>query len=414
LNKPHSSVKGLLTAGAAYNYEALLVFRAVVGFGVGSLTIPFDLLAEFLPSTHRGRFLMFIDFFWTLGSLYVTAMAWLFLESFGWRFLAYCVSFPVLVVSVAAVFLLPESPRWLLLKGRVKDSRFVLTDMASASNFELDFVDDPDAVAASPPHPPASTKTTAPPTESSPIVPDEAALPTGHGHQHHARYTDLWATPHMRGISFPLWIIWSSFGLSYYGLIFLIARLNTKPASVNSTVLCSFDYEAMLHNAVAELVGIGVAAVLIDRWGRTRTQAALYALGGVAVLAMALQWPTAAYVPYLSMVARMSAMAASCATWVATPELYATEVRATGHAVCSSLARVGAFFSPYIVFSNASVFTVGVLLATANFVAASVSLMLPETKGTVLAADKEGDSRNAPVFYARMSQRTPHKRVFLS
>lgn len=46
--------------------------------------------------------------------------------------------------------------------------------------------------------------------------------------------------------------------------------------------------------------------------------------------------------PFISMIARMGAMGSSCATWVATSELYPTEMRATGHSVASALARIGA------------------------------------------------------------------------
>ena len=44
----------------------------------------------------------------------------------------------------------------------------------------------------------------------------------------------------------------------------------------------------------------------------------------------------------------MCAMAASCATWVATSEIYPTRMRATGHAVANGLARLGAFGSPFV------------------------------------------------------------------
>ena len=90
---------GLLSASSR-TYEWLLTFRAIVGFGVGGLTVPFDLLAEFLPSAERGKYLLYIEYFWTLGSFYV-------------------VSAPVAICSVISIVYLPESPRWLLLKGRI-------------------------------------------------------------------------------------------------------------------------------------------------------------------------------------------------------------------------------------------------------------------------------------------------------
>jgi MFS family permease len=58
------------------DYTTLVIFRGIVGFGVGGCTVPFDLLAEFLPNSHRGQFLMNIEYFWTLGCIFVVGFAW--------------------------------------------------------------------------------------------------------------------------------------------------------------------------------------------------------------------------------------------------------------------------------------------------------------------------------------------------
>jgi hypothetical protein len=75
-------------------------------------------------------------------------------------------------------------------------------------------------------------------------------------------------------------------------------------------------------------------------------------------------------------------MGASCATWVATSELYPTEMRATGHSVSSSIAKLGSFLVPYFVVSSISFSTVGIVLGCVNLVASVVAFFtLPETKG---------------------------------
>lgn len=55
------------SAGLAPSFEVLLILRCLVGVGIGAVSIPFDLLAEFVPSSQRGEFLMFIEYFWTIG-----------------------------------------------------------------------------------------------------------------------------------------------------------------------------------------------------------------------------------------------------------------------------------------------------------------------------------------------------------
>jgi hypothetical protein len=82
--------------------------------------------------------------------------------------------------------------------------------------------------------------------------------------------------------------------------------------------------------------------------------------------------------------ARCAVMGASCATWVATPELLPTALRATGHSISSSVARIGAFSAPFLVDSDLNNFTIGILLAIMSAVGSCAALLLPETLGTLL------------------------------
>ena len=53
------AIAGVVTA-FCQNYEQLLFARFWVGFGVGGLIVPFDMLGEFLPSAARGKNLLYI------------------------------------------------------------------------------------------------------------------------------------------------------------------------------------------------------------------------------------------------------------------------------------------------------------------------------------------------------------------
>ncbi len=120
--------------------------------------------------------------------------------------------------------------------------------------------------------------------------------------------------------------------------------------------------------------------MLLCRWGRIRTQSAGYALCAISAVLLGTRMSS----PVLStvgIVARCAVMSASCATWVATPELFPTELRATGHAVASSVARIGAFSAPFLVDSNASPLSVGIVIAVFSGGAAAAVLFLPETAG---------------------------------
>jgi MFS family permease len=93
----------------------------------GALIVPFDILAEFMPSSHRGRFSMFISYFWTIGSVFVASFAWILLSrGYSWRILVYVTAAPVALSSIASILYLPESPRWLVVQGRHKEAQEVI------------------------------------------------------------------------------------------------------------------------------------------------------------------------------------------------------------------------------------------------------------------------------------------------
>lgn len=357
-------------SGTAPSFEWLLFFRVIVGFGVGGLSVPFDLLAEFLPVSDRGNFLIYIEYFWTFGSMFVAGVAWMALDKIGWRGLSYVTAVPVTLSSLAAFMYLPESPRWLLVKGRYAEAEEVVKCAAVVSGIELTpFSLQP------------GSRVSASQERCHFVNDDDNEVSKGEG-----SYFDLVRTPKMRQLTFPLGIIWVAFGFTYYGIVLFVTRIYTKPVEATSLgshggSICTFDYQPMFINASAELLGVFLTSLVINPWGRTRTQAAFYALAGFSVMFVGFELPTIGLLPYMSMIARLGAMGASCATWVATPELYPTEMRATGHSVCSSLAKIGSFFVPYFVVSSISLSTIGVTLAAVNFIASFVAFALPETAG---------------------------------
>jgi MFS family permease len=113
----------------APNFNILLVCNLFVGIGVGCVFISLDLLAELLPVEWRGLFLMSINYFWTIGSMFVACMAWLLLDAYGWRVLIMSAALPAVGTVVLALAYLPESPRWLMLQGRTAEANELLDEI---------------------------------------------------------------------------------------------------------------------------------------------------------------------------------------------------------------------------------------------------------------------------------------------
>jgi putative MFS transporter len=116
-------VFGFATA-AANSLPVMLLCRFLVGIGVGGLTVPFDTLAEFVPASHRGTNLLAIEYFWTAGTLMVPVLAYFSLSEGddahenGWRIFVLLCGLPCLASTVLGLFYVPESPRWLMTKGK--------------------------------------------------------------------------------------------------------------------------------------------------------------------------------------------------------------------------------------------------------------------------------------------------------
>jgi hypothetical protein len=125
-------VFGFLTA-AANNFAVLLLFRFLVGFGVGGLTVPFDTLAEFVPASDRGTNLLAIEYFWTAGTLAVPVAAYFTLgddSRDGWRIFVLVCGIPCLISTILGLMYVPESPRWLMTQGKYSKALGILRNAA--------------------------------------------------------------------------------------------------------------------------------------------------------------------------------------------------------------------------------------------------------------------------------------------
>ena len=334
-------------SGTSPNYATLIAFRAITGFGVGGVSVAFDLLAEFLPSRARGKFLTYIEYFWTIGAMMVSGLAWAILDSQGWQTLTYLTAIPVTLTCIYSYIYCPESPRWLMIKGKMDMAEKTIRNAAAVNDFIM---------------PPFS------------LLPEEE--------KEDCKFVDLVMTEEIRNITLPLWIIWSGFGFTYYGMILFTSRIY-EVDTVEDDGVCSFDYSAIFVNTAAEVAGVSICALCIDSMGRINTTVGTYFMAGMFVFMLGMAKASSA-VLVLSMISRMFIMSASNSVWVMTPELYDTDTRTLGHAVAAALSKAGAFVSPYVVFSSIDTISISIILFVVNLLSAAVALLLPETVNRAL------------------------------
>jgi sugar porter (SP) family MFS transporter len=132
-----------VVTGWAYSFDAFIVWRIAGGIAIGLTSNVSPLyIAEISPSEIRGRLVSFNQLAIVFGILLAQVANWLIarpvaaglnaaamLQTWnvqtGWRWMFSAVAVPAAVFIVASLFL-PESPRWLLARGREREARTVL------------------------------------------------------------------------------------------------------------------------------------------------------------------------------------------------------------------------------------------------------------------------------------------------
>lgn len=349
---------GSFLCAASGSVEQLILFRILLGFGMGmEFPIGQAMVSELLPAKQRGRYVAMLEGFWPIGFIAAGILAYFLLPIGGWRMVFVALGIPAIFVLIVRLYV-PESPRWLEECGRHEEADRVM------SRFE-------DNVRKAQGH------TTLP--EPEPIVQQPV------GKSCRSAFKELWAVEY-RGRTLMLWGLWFFALLGYYGLTTWLGALLQQagyPAtkSVFYTVLIS----------LAGIPGFIASAYLLEIWGRKPT-----------LVLMLLGSACSAFF-YGSTAANMGAQTQLIAfglcmqffmfgmwsvLYAYTPELYPTRARATGSGFASSIGRLGSLIGPFIVgvilpaAGQVGVFSLG----AASFIVAALVVLLygVETKGKKL------------------------------
>ncbi|GKC68192.1 probable polyol transporter 4, partial [Tanacetum coccineum] len=113
----------------APSFEFLMIGRLLAGVGIGfGVMIAPVYITEISPAVSRGTFTTFPEIFINLGILlgYVSNYAFSGLSShINWRVMLAVGILPSIFIGFA-IFIIPESPRWLVLQKRIDEARVVL------------------------------------------------------------------------------------------------------------------------------------------------------------------------------------------------------------------------------------------------------------------------------------------------
>ncbi|WP_296902934.1 MFS transporter [uncultured Megasphaera sp.] len=213
----------------SWNYQSLLVFRFLVGFGLGGeLPVAATLVSEYAPSRVRGRFIVLLESFWGLGWIAAACIAYFFIPVYGWRMAFLIGALPALYVCLIRMHM-PESVRYLLAHGRVKEARQIVVSLEQQLHVPV-----------------------------APFTGETETLPP----VTKASFRELWKKPFLSR-TIMLWLVWFGINFSYYGIFMWLPSLVFQQGF---TVVKTFEY--VLIMTLAQLPGYYCAAWLVDKIDR--------------------------------------------------------------------------------------------------------------------------------------------------
>lgn len=343
----------------AWNFESLLAFRFLVGFGLGGqLPVAVTLVTEFSPPNVRGKFIVLLESFWGVGWLVAALISYLVIPKFGWH-----VAFIIGALPALYVFYIwktvPESVRYLLNKGEDQEAEKIVLAMEAAAGIEsVPFARETKA------EKPAQVKVS---------------------------FSEILTSAYLKR-TIMLWCLWFGIVYSYYGIFTWLPSLMVAQGF---TEIKTFEYVIIM--TLAQLPGYFAAAYLVDRIGRKATLVSF--LTGCAICAyfFGQGGSTAVVLTWGSLMSFFN-LGAWGVVYTYTPELYPTRVRALGSGWAAAIGRIGGILAPTIVgvmlgskqgFQDIFLMFTGVMLGVALIVA----VLGPETKGKPLDEISAGNDK---------------------
>lgn len=336
-----------------HSYDMFACCRVLSGVGIGAvIPLSVTLVSEYAPTKYRGTFVTATKMFMMLGWVIAGLVAMYVVPNFGWRMCYLIGGFP-LIYGILMYLLIPESAQWLMRKGRTEEALVVVNKI----NARLDN--------------PRSEPYTA---NQIKLVP---AQPKG-------QFRTVVSKKYIR-VTVGIWLVAFSTCALSYGLT------NWMP-----TVLIAGGYSVTSSYGLTTLmnalgcVGALFAGLIADKIGRIKSTYLALALAGFSVIFTAVAGFHNGMIVPACIVMGFAINYAYTTPQPITIEAYPTEIRATGQACVTTVARIGGLIVPIVIggaLQSGSTFTTVLLVFLIPLCLAAVFtkfLIKNETKGRII------------------------------
>ncbi|XP_076466443.1 organic cation transporter protein-like [Babylonia areolata] len=289
------------------SFVVYLVLRCITGFTISGLFLVIFVLGMELVGPKKRMFVgIVVEMFWSCGVMLLGGVAYVVRD---WTQLQMIVSFPVLLLFLYW-WLIPESPRWLLARGRDEEAEAIIRHAARVNGVQL-----PEKVF------------------------DNKTFDEVSGQE---RFWHIFGSPVLIVRTAILCLNWLVCSMVFYGL------------SLNSGNLGGSVYINFQLMAVVEVIAYLGCVMLLNRLGRKVVHIACMMLGGGACLStiLAVLYASAEVQVWLTillaLLGKLGAAAAFAIIYVYSAELFPTLLRNSLMGLTCLFARLGGMISPYI------------------------------------------------------------------
>ncbi|KAG7299214.1 hypothetical protein JYU34_017766 [Plutella xylostella] len=340
-------VIGTLKAfSVSYEMYVLVEFLETVA-GASAFPAAYILTIELLGQDKRVLTTAFLGIMLVLGGLAFALLARTFQY---WRTFI-LVAYPPSVLFVVYIYLLPESIRWLLSKGRKEEAVEIIMNAAKLNKVTLS-------------------------EETMRQLQEEKVKPTDDKkvEEEEGLWTQVLHSPIiMKRLAICSWW-WMTCTFVFYGL------------AINSVALAGDKYTNYMLVVSVEIIAVVTNALVLDRVGRKPTLLVAYCVCGVACVALTFVPES---LPWLStclyLLGKVAITQAFSGIYMYTSELFPTHARHSLLGFCSMVGRIGSIIAPQMPLAALYVsWLPSVLFGGAALIAGALMLTTPETLNTRL------------------------------
>ncbi len=338
----------------AWNGWSLLLIRFLQGIGIGAeVPVASAYINEFIGSRKRGRFFLLYEVIFPVGLMFAGIIGYFLVPEYGWKAMFWVGLIPPMIAAPLR-WLMPESPRWLISKGRLEDANRIVSSLENEVIRRGGSLEEP-------------------------VVKTFKAPPqTANG------WRELFSGIYLKR-TLMLWGLWISAYMVNNGMITWLPTLYRSAFHLSVPLSLAYGWITSAAGVAASLA----CALLIDKTGRKRWYGTAFILSSLALLILGESGASSAVMVLIfASIAYAVMQTVTFSLYLYSAELYPTRLRAIGTGFGSAWLRAGSSLGTLLVgliVAGAGVEYVFFLFAAMALIGGLITMSFGiETRGAIL------------------------------